>query len=130
MIPLPSSNERSTIGNEESRHFNDLSRKAGTSRGNSIHRVHDPSWLARRTLRRQIDLFTSMEPNGNPLDQISISSIDGGPHPAGTNDSAIVSPTDLSEFFTVPWPIVSDNISHFQWLALKVRSDWLTHLSA
>jgi len=48
--------------------------------------------------------------------------MDGTTHTRRSDYIAIVSLAEISEFFMIPGPIVSNNISHFQRLALKVRS--------
>jgi hypothetical protein len=48
--------------------------------------------------------------------------MDGTTHTRSSDYIAIVSLAEIPEFFIIPRPIVSNNISDFQWLALKVRS--------
>ena len=75
-----------------------------------------------------MNLFAAIELNGYSLDQVPLSSINRNAHARRSDDVAIVSLAEGPEFLIIPWSVVADGISHFQRLALKVRSVELTYL--
>ena len=70
-----------------------------------------------------------MQLDGNPLDEVPVTSTDRLAHPRSSDDIAIVSPAEFLKFLIVPRAIVSYGISHFERLALKIRSIELADLS-
>jgi hypothetical protein len=75
-----------------------------------------------------MDLFASMQLDGNPLDEVPLTSTDRPPHPRRGKDIAIISAAVLLEFLIIPRTIVPNRFANFQWLALKVRSIELAYL--
>ena len=75
-----------------------------------------------------MDLCATIKLDRYSLDQVSLSSIDRYAHAGRSDDVAIVSLAGCSEFLVIPRSAVADGVSHFQRLALKVRSVELAYL--